>query len=401
MDLSTRRRALMAKIIALVKMVVTSATGLVSFVTDIVRPVKVTCEFSPVQEGAGDPSPDNVRPISGWTGCEISHTGKNMMLSDDPAKPDANYNHNSTGRVQYSEEYGAYCHVGNGVAYGNQAGLAARSAAFVATQPVSVTYSVKIYNESADYPIRTAFTGRATVSHRVNKEQWTTITVSGQMQAGDKFTTQFAGGCYWKDQQIEIGTVATEYEPYQAITLPITFTDPSTSDPLTVYGGTVTLNEDGSADLVSEWRKITYLADGTNWSVVGYGGSGESRWFNMYIRATEHPCSAITPTNGDDNGLFNLGVWRYGAISGRYRAYAYTESEFRCVLTGIDRDVSTKEQMIAFLSTLPAEPEIVYRIKNPIRYHFDNIGQLNSFLGTNNVWHDMNGGITVEYWNKQ
>jgi len=32
-------------------------------------------QIEPVQEGSGDPSPDNVRPISGWTGCVISHSG--------------------------------------------------------------------------------------------------------------------------------------------------------------------------------------------------------------------------------------------------------------------------------------------------------------------------------------
>ena len=29
----------------------------------------------PVQEGSGDPSPENVRPISGFTGCEVRHSG--------------------------------------------------------------------------------------------------------------------------------------------------------------------------------------------------------------------------------------------------------------------------------------------------------------------------------------
>ena len=33
----------------------------------------------PVQAGSGDPSPDNVRPITGWTGCEVQRTGKNLF----------------------------------------------------------------------------------------------------------------------------------------------------------------------------------------------------------------------------------------------------------------------------------------------------------------------------------
>lgn len=39
-------------------------------------PVKdLTVGIEPVQSGTGDPSPTNIRPISGWTGCNISHSG--------------------------------------------------------------------------------------------------------------------------------------------------------------------------------------------------------------------------------------------------------------------------------------------------------------------------------------
>ena len=31
-----------------------------------------------VQSGSGNPSPDNIRPISGWTGCNISHSGADV-----------------------------------------------------------------------------------------------------------------------------------------------------------------------------------------------------------------------------------------------------------------------------------------------------------------------------------
>ena len=35
----------------------------------------VVVNIEPVQSGSGDPSPDNVRPISGWTGAQVSHSG--------------------------------------------------------------------------------------------------------------------------------------------------------------------------------------------------------------------------------------------------------------------------------------------------------------------------------------
>jgi len=58
-----------------------TATGAIAHFTDgadniPMKDVKVAIE--PVQEGSGDPSPDNVRSISGWTGCVISHSGADM-----------------------------------------------------------------------------------------------------------------------------------------------------------------------------------------------------------------------------------------------------------------------------------------------------------------------------------
>ena len=62
---------------------------------------------------------------------------------------------------------------------------------------------------------------------------------------------------------------------------------------------------------------------------------------------------------------------------------------------------STLEDFKTFLSETPLQILATLNVSKYLTYHFDNIGQLNSFLGQNNIWHDMNGDITVEYWNKQ
>lgn len=41
--------------------------------------VDLTAQIVPKQSGSGDPSPSNVRPISGWTGCEVTRTGVNIF----------------------------------------------------------------------------------------------------------------------------------------------------------------------------------------------------------------------------------------------------------------------------------------------------------------------------------
>ena len=58
-----------------------TVTGAILHITDaLAKPAKkLLVNFEPVQDGEGDPSPENIRPISGITGCNISHTGKNLM----------------------------------------------------------------------------------------------------------------------------------------------------------------------------------------------------------------------------------------------------------------------------------------------------------------------------------
>lgn len=59
--------------------VIDTAEGYMEGVDDPPRPT-VTVGIEPVQSGSGDPSPDNVRPISGWTGANIY-----VSPTDDPA----------------------------------------------------------------------------------------------------------------------------------------------------------------------------------------------------------------------------------------------------------------------------------------------------------------------------
>ena len=57
-----------------------TAANPLTFQTDISASIKGgKVYFSPVQEGEGDPSPDNVRVISGWDGIDIYHYGANLF----------------------------------------------------------------------------------------------------------------------------------------------------------------------------------------------------------------------------------------------------------------------------------------------------------------------------------
>ncbi len=48
---------------------------------DDVPVVDLKVSILPAQEGSGDPSPENIRPISGWTGVKLTRSGKNLVFA--------------------------------------------------------------------------------------------------------------------------------------------------------------------------------------------------------------------------------------------------------------------------------------------------------------------------------
>ena len=59
-----------------------TVSGTVASFSDSIGLPLVDCTvfIDPVQSGTGDPSPTNVRPISGWTGCNVYRAEKNLFI---------------------------------------------------------------------------------------------------------------------------------------------------------------------------------------------------------------------------------------------------------------------------------------------------------------------------------
>ncbi len=56
--------------------IATASGSIATFNTDMSANLQeCKIHFHPVQEGTGDPSPDNVRPITGWDGVTVHHSG--------------------------------------------------------------------------------------------------------------------------------------------------------------------------------------------------------------------------------------------------------------------------------------------------------------------------------------
>lgn len=84
--------------------IVNSVSGNVALFQDgAALPVEnLIAAITPVQSGSGDPSPSNVRPITGYTGANIMRTGKNLLknrLSGSGEKSSLTYVVNADGSI--------------------------------------------------------------------------------------------------------------------------------------------------------------------------------------------------------------------------------------------------------------------------------------------------------------
>lgn len=62
---------------------------------------EVVVDIEPVQSGTGDPSPTNIRPISGWDSIDVTRTGKNLLknTASSTTKQGLTYTVNANGSV--------------------------------------------------------------------------------------------------------------------------------------------------------------------------------------------------------------------------------------------------------------------------------------------------------------
>lgn len=156
-----------------------------------IRSLKV--HFSPKQEGTGDPSPENVREISGWDGVEVKQSGKNLL--DESLMKNATYNKWGWNNILKPNTTYTWSVFGESTfRYGLQLG----SSYEAAPQPNKrlITY------------IAPGNSGQFTTPSDMSEYPYIYIAGNGS-GAGLITTVKF---------KLELGSTATSYEPYQGST---------------------------------------------------------------------------------------------------------------------------------------------------------------------------------------
>lgn len=311
--------------------------------------------IEPVQSGTGDPSPSNVRPITGWTGCNIQRTGKNLF---DKSKTDTNngfvenyYLNGTDGTENGSSNYNIseYIPVKGNVDY--------VISAISGSNPGYV-----IYNGSKE---KIAFAKYSSLS-----------SITFTTPANAQYIRISIPKANIDSLQLEVGSSASSYEPYQGNTCPITWQTAGT-----VYGGTV--------NPVTGKLVVTH----------GYKDLGTLSW--SLVDSTNHVFNASIPEDA-----YSIAVNE--TMSGACSSYAIVKAnQFASVADnsffqgwqGFYKNKwnikDTAQSDASAFQTAMSGVMLAYHLAEPLEYDIDSI-TVNTLLGYNAIFADT-GDVTVDY----
>ena len=200
-----------------------TANSATSLVSDIVA----------VQSGSGDPAPDNIRPISGWTGANVFHTKENLMggnlLRDGIQNAIPSANNNPTDRkISFKSNDVVNQAITDGILTGKF------------KENTRYTFIFKIYkNTGSSSNIRINYTDGtySTITGYYGTQTRTVATVSASgktVQSLSKINGSGTSTLFYDESGIFEGVYTVDdFIPYEGITYTTTWTSQGT-----VYGGT-------------------------------------------------------------------------------------------------------------------------------------------------------------------
>lgn len=369
-----------------------SASGdVVSFMGDGSPLKSLAVDIRPVQEGSGDPSPENVRPISGWTGAQVTRAGKNLLH---------NYPMRTVYGITFEYDPTQNCfHI-----YGTS------------TLKFTSTYCVgggDIFIETNLLPgVECVFSMGGNIPNEIKKIQLEVVysdNTSDLFLAGVPFTLSKPSTrqrVRWYNQydigyeyniantydiklypQLELGYAPTAYEAYAGDVIPISWE----SEAGTVYGGTL--------DVLSGVLTATHMVVGRPQSIssitsVQTRASDNSTSFWMYnstgspfATGAEALCNMAKYNPQRDTEALQINEFR---VSDQYRTS--WNMRFSSSVVG-----TTRESIYEYFSEHPLQ--MYFALINPITYQLTP-RQVSALLGRNNIWAD-GGPVSVEYSDPQ
>lgn len=325
-----------------------------SFETDMSAKLK-ECKvyFTPIQEGTGDPSPDNVRPIHGWDGVTVNLTGKNLF--------DASGEYLNNKWINNNGEIVDSLNNRPTLLYTQKIPVVSGTDYTIHGACNNIQYIRIVYYDENDN-----FLGRVVSDGKPNpSKKFTPITGTAYVLVNPDTAIQ--------NIQLEKGSSATTYEPYTAQSLIVPF-------PQTIYGGYVDLVK---GEVVEEWNNVK--GDDLNWS----------KSIGNYSTFITTP--STKPKKQDNNN--EVLIWSSHYKSESWRSASTVGNKYVWVYSnGLIRLKDTKKQDLTaeeFVVTV-ADADFCYKIP-PTTYPLDPV-TIRTLKGLNNIFSSANGNIEISYW---
>lgn len=322
---------------------------------------KIVANIVPSQSGTGDPSPDNVRPISGYTGVTVTRKGRNLF--DDSLRV-SNSSHTT---VTLGQIYG----------YGNPK-VYLKAGTYTASVYLRSGVTTNGYIKTTDPTID---------SKRIFQSGSTSGSFTLAQDALVAFYAYNPDGIEPSDiikAQLEIGDTATEYEPYNGATYAVNF--PSAAG--TVYGGTLSVNDDGSGTLTVD--KASEVFDGSSdeaWAAMATANIFRAMALNPLPLFVQGGTTLMSDRT-------SVSHYNYNNMKANYPCVSYN-SDGRLFLA-IGDDYTEASQCTAWLAENPIQ--VCYTIAEPVTYALSAVEVAQMLSGVNNVWTDAAGTLNVEYY---
>ena len=378
-----------------------TATGAIANFPDGADDIPVqdlVVNIEPKQSGSGDPAPDNIRPISGWTGCNVTRTGKNLFNWDRQlGTPDPTSGSNTTSpRVMDVAHYYVGLRPDN---YYYPSNVAEYS---VANGAIKIRGTNNAYGVGFPVAVKasTIYTLHGTASANPHlgvgyyDTSWNYLGTNGGQSETLIFTTpsncayaviilrstDTTTGTTWTNVQLELGSSATTYEPYQGTTVAVDWT----TEAGTVYGGTI----DFATGLLTVDRAMITIGDMT-WTY----NSGQLSMVSESIKTAVGDGANVICSSYKTTTDLRSSPWSQAdKVIGINKATSKTTGNFATGAVAI-KDTSYTDAS-AFKSAMSSQT-ICYELATPQTYQLTP-QQLNTFLGTNNIFSDCSS-VEVEY----
>ena len=374
-----------------------------SFRSADVAPIEsLKLHFLPKQEGSGDPSPTNVRPITGWTGCNLFGSGRNLLNLDRTVGDGGEYGGTTKRILDINKFY-------LGLAHSNY-----YLASYINDYNINnQNKTIMVNSSSSPYGVAFPLPCKGGQSYHIHCE------VDDDDETRFRYNWYQADGTYISNETIKPLNRVCDYTktvPENAAILCMIFTSPVNTNrtyhniyvsidskneytpfngldviPMTwsshgvEYGGYI---DPIAGEIVAEW--IKYVCTGneelTKWSL--YGSSS-----NIAAKLPRSLCSGYY-FDGAKNAMCNL----ENSVSNIQMYYGYTAhgiciSNNGYITIQVD-GITTLDAMSEWLAE--NKPEIIFKTDVPRRYTLTS-QQIKTFLDYNNFWSDMNDDTEVEY----